>query len=137
MQYLCQELYKALYLIQSLCDSVSRNVYFTKFGSILKYGIIFLGGGGGVSDSNAVFKIQKKSLIKGVKNRVSCRNLFSDFEILTVPSLWYIFETLCFIKKNKIFTTQCSDIHKCNTKGKQDLYVQLCNTALCKKKKCN
>jgi hypothetical protein len=27
----------------------------------------------------------------------------------------------------------CSDIHKYNTKGKQDLYVQLCNTAHCKK----
>jgi hypothetical protein len=36
---------------------VLRNVYFTKFESILKYGIIFLGG---VNDSNAVFKIQKK-----------------------------------------------------------------------------
>jgi hypothetical protein len=33
--------------------------------------------------------------------------------------------------KNKIYTTQYSDIH--NTKGKQDLYVQLCNTAHCKK----
>jgi hypothetical protein len=29
--------------------------------------------------------------------------------------------------------TQHSDIHNYSTKGKQDLYVQLCNTAHCKK----
>jgi hypothetical protein len=45
----------------------------------------------------------------------------------------YIFEILCFIKMYKIYKTQYSDIHKYNTKGKQDLYVQLCNTARCKK----
>jgi hypothetical protein len=63
MQYLCQKLNKALYLIKSLCDSVSipvlRNVYFTKFESVLKYGILY---GGGVNDNNAVFKIQKECL---------------------------------------------------------------------------
>jgi hypothetical protein len=56
--------------------------------------------GGGVNNSNPVFKIQKKGLrlINGVKNRVSCRNLFGDFKILIVTSL-YIFEIMCFIKK--------------------------------------
>jgi hypothetical protein len=63
---------------------------------------------------------------------VSYRNLFCYFKILTVTSL-YIFEILCFIKKNKIYMTQYFDIHKYNTKAKQDLYVQLCNTAHCKK----
>jgi hypothetical protein len=58
-----------LYLIRSFRNSVSipvlSNVYCTKFESILEYGIIFWGG---VNDSNAVFKIQKKGLrlIKGV-----------------------------------------------------------------------
>jgi hypothetical protein len=60
---LCQKLNKALYLIKSLHDSVSipvlENVYFTKFESILKYGIIFWGG---VSDRNEVFIIQKKKV---------------------------------------------------------------------------
>jgi hypothetical protein len=55
------KLNKALYLMKSLCDSVSipvlRNVYFTKFESVPKYGIIFLGG---VNNGNAVLKIQKK-----------------------------------------------------------------------------
>jgi hypothetical protein len=65
IQYLCQKLNKVLYLIKSLHDSVSkpilRNMYFTKFESILRYGIIFWGG---VNDSNAVFIIQKKKFLK-------------------------------------------------------------------------
>jgi hypothetical protein len=56
------KLNKALYLIKSLRDSVSlqvlRNVYFTKFESILKYGIIFWGGGS--NDTKTVFKVKKK-----------------------------------------------------------------------------
>jgi hypothetical protein len=71
-------------------------------------------------------------LINGVKNRVYCRSMFTDFKILTVNSL-YIFEILFFIKMNKVYITQYSDIQKYNTKGKQDLYVQSCSTAHCKK----
>jgi hypothetical protein len=90
---------------------------------------------GGVNDSDEVFKIEKKGLrlIKGVKNTVFCRSLFGDFKILTVTSL-YAFEILCFMKKNKIYTTQYSNIHNYSTEGKQDMYVQLCKTARCKKK---
>jgi hypothetical protein len=63
---------------------------------------------------------------------VSYRNLFGDLKILTVTSL-YIFEILCYIKKNQIYTTQYLDIHNYNTKEKQDLYVQLRSTSRCKK----
>jgi hypothetical protein len=63
---------------------------------------------------------------------VSCRNLFGDLKILTVNSL-YIFEILCYIKKNQIYMTQYLEVHNYNTRGKQDLYVQLCSTAHCKK----
>jgi hypothetical protein len=82
-------------------------------------------------------KFRKKCLrlIKRVNNRVSCRGLFSDFGILTVTSL-YIFETLCYLKKNKIYTTLYSDVHSYNTVHKHNLYVQLCTTSRCKKK-CN
>jgi hypothetical protein len=66
---------------------------------------------------------------------MSCRNLFGDLKILTVTSL-YIFEILCYIKKNQIYTTQYLDIHNYNTRGKQDLYIQLCSTSRCKKE-CN
>jgi hypothetical protein len=49
---------KDLYLIKSLRNSVSvqvlKNIYFTKFESILKHGIIFWGGG--CKEVEAVFK---------------------------------------------------------------------------------
>jgi hypothetical protein len=60
-------------------------------------------------------------------NRVSCRNLFRELKILTDKSL-YIFEIICFMKKNKIYTTQYSDVHDYNTIHKQNLYIQFCNT---------
>lgn len=71
-------------------------------------------------------------VIKGVNNRVSCRSMFSEFKILTVTSL-YIFEILCFIIKNKFYTTQYSDIHSYNTVHKYNLYIQPCNIDRCKK----
>jgi hypothetical protein len=42
-------------------------------------------------------------------------------------------ETLCFFKKNKIYTTLYSDVHSYNTIHKHNLYVQPCNTWRCKK----
>jgi hypothetical protein len=64
IQYLCPKLNKALYLIKSLRKSVSlwvlNNIYFIKIESILKYGIIYWGGGCKVVV--AVFKIKKKCL---------------------------------------------------------------------------
>jgi hypothetical protein len=51
-------------------------------------------------DQASCHRIQKKGLrlIKGVKNRVSCRSLIGDYKILTVTSL-YIYEIFCFIKR--------------------------------------
>jgi hypothetical protein len=37
------------------------------------------------------------------------------------------------MKKNKICTTQYSDVHDYNTIHKRDLYVQFCNTELSKR----
>jgi hypothetical protein len=99
---------------------------------VLKYGIIFWGGM--QKDSETLLKLQKKSVrvIKGVRNRVSCRSLFHELKILTVTSL-HIFEILCFIIKNKIYTTQYSDVHGYSTIHKNNLYVQFCNTECSKR----
>jgi hypothetical protein len=89
--YVC--VYYVLYLIKSLCNSVIpilRKVYFTKFESVLKYGIIFWDGG--LEDTETVFIVQKICLrvAKGVNKRVSCRSIFGELRILTGTSL-YIF----------------------------------------------
>jgi hypothetical protein len=48
IHYVCQKLSNIIYLIKSLRDRVSQivliNVYYAKFESVLKYGIIFWGG---------------------------------------------------------------------------------------------
>jgi hypothetical protein len=135
LHHLMQKLNKAVYLIKTLRDFVSlsilRCVCFAKFESLLKYGIIFWGCG--QKDMQTVFKIKKRCLrlIKRVNNWVSCRGLFGEFKILTLTSL-YIFETLCFLRKNQIYNILYSDVHGYNTVRKQNLYVQPCNTLRCK-----
>jgi hypothetical protein len=109
IQHLCPKLNKAVYLIKSLRNSVSlwvlKNIYFTKFESILKYGIFW---GGGCKEVEAVFKIKKKKglrVIMGVNSQVSCIKLFCDLEILTLTSL-FILQILCFIiKKWNLFNS--------------------------------
>jgi hypothetical protein len=79
---------KAYFTIKTLKEAMSynmiRSIYYSYFQSRLKYGIIF---GGSAKDSLKVFLIQKKvvRLIAGVNEKVSCRGLFSEFKILTVP----------------------------------------------------
>jgi len=72
-----------------------RNIYFTKFQSLIRYGIILWGG---ERESVKVLKIHKKvlSTIKGLHKRKSCKQIFKELKILTVASL-YIFEVLIYI----------------------------------------
>jgi hypothetical protein len=51
--------------------------------------------------------------------------VFREFKMLTGISLSL---SSCFMKTNKIYTTQNSDIHGYNTIHKRDLYAQFCNT---------
>jgi hypothetical protein len=128
-QYGGQKLSKIIYLIKFLRDRVSQtvliNVYYAKFECVE----IWYNFWGGVhKDFKILFKLQKKyvRVIKGEKNRVSCRNLLRELKILTGTSL-YIFEIICFTEK-KIYTTQYSDVYNYNTIHKQNLHTQFCNT---------
>jgi hypothetical protein len=92
-QYVCQKLNKALYLIKSLHDSVSLpilNVYLLSLSLYWNMVLFFLGGG--LKDTETVFKVQKNCLrvIKGVHNSVSYRNMFGELKILTVNLIIYI-----------------------------------------------
>jgi hypothetical protein len=101
------------------------------FESSLRNGII-LWGRGRVSDS--IFKLQKRVLrvISGVSSRTSCTQIFKDYNVLTLPSL-YIMEVICFIKKYKVFIAKNMDIHDYNTRRKLNLHTQHCNTVLFKR----
>jgi hypothetical protein len=102
IQSLYLKLSKTCHIIKSLWGVLSphtlRSIYFGKF-QLLRYRIIFWGGEG---DSTKVFKMQKRVLrvIGGLGKRESCRQVFKDYDILTVTSL-YILEALCYIKSTK------------------------------------
>jgi hypothetical protein len=51
-----------------------------------------------------------KRIISGVSNRTSCRQIFKEYNILTLPSL-YMLEVICFIKKYKDSMVTNKDIH--------------------------
>ena len=74
-----------------------RNIYFTKFQSLISYGIILWDG---ERDSVKVLRIQKMvpHTIQGLYKRESCRLIFKELKVLTVTAL-YIFGVLIYIKK--------------------------------------
>jgi hypothetical protein len=124
-----------VYVIKSLKEAVSsyiiKCIYYSKFQSCLKYGIIFWGES---NESLSIFKLQKRviRIISGASTNSSCRQIFKDYNILTVASL-YILEVICFIKKYKESFEHNIRVHTHNTQRKLDLRVQYCNTALFRK----
>jgi hypothetical protein len=95
----------------------------------MRYGIILRGGD---RASHSIFNLQKCVLrvIHGVSSRMSsCRQIFKDYNALTLPSL-YILEVACFIRKYNDGTAKNLDIHNYNTRRKLDFHVHHCNTVL-------
>jgi hypothetical protein len=125
------KLFKVVYMVKILKEKMSqymiRIIYFSLFESCLRNGIILWGGD---RESNRIFKLQEQVLrvIYGVSSRTSCRQIFKDYNVLTLPSL-YILEETCFIEKRKMFMVKNSDIHNHNTRRKLNFHVQHCNTA--------
>jgi hypothetical protein len=78
---------------------MKRNIFYSNFHSCLRYDIILWGRD---SESYKTFKVQTKALhiISGVSYHMSCRQIFKDYYILTLSSL-YILEVIYFIKKYK------------------------------------
>jgi len=65
VQSLASKLSKAAFMIKSLKDILSpnliRNIYFTKFHSLRRFGILFWGeGGAGGELTTRIFRIQKR-----------------------------------------------------------------------------
>ena len=68
-----------------------RSIHHSKLQSLLTYGIIFWGGD---NESIPIFKPQKSviQIMCGVDTATSCRQLFKDYKILTVTSLYITFK---------------------------------------------
>ena len=91
------KLSSACYALRSVIPYVTINtlkmIYHFYFHSIMTYGLLFLGNS---PDSIKIFRLQKKiiRIMIGCRSKDSCRKLFFNLEILTLPSQ-YILSLFC------------------------------------------
>lgn len=106
-------------LINTVSIETCKVVYFSYIESVLKYGIIVWGNS---SDFNKLFISQKNIIrtISRVDSKFSCRPLFRNLNILTLPCL-YIFEVLKWVHKNPNDFDKFKSNHIYNTRNK-DLF---------------
>ena len=93
----------ACYAVRSVKPYVTINtlkmIYYSSFHSVMTYGLLFWGNS---PERIKIFRLQKKiiRIMIGCRNRDSCRKLFSNLEILPLPSQ-YILSLLLFTVRNK------------------------------------
>jgi len=100
-------------------------IYYANFHAIMSYGIIFWGQS---SASSKVFLLQKRAIriMTGCGPRDSCRKLFAELGILTLPSQ-YIFSLLLFTVKNRKLFHVNQDLHSLGTRQQQNFHQPLVN----------
>jgi len=108
-----------------------KTVYFSYFHSIMLYGIIFWGNS---CVSKDIFKIQKRiiRILTNTPNQDSCRPLFKQLQILTLPSQ-YLYSLLVFVIKNRDLFSLNSDIYNLNTRSKNNLHLASTNLTMIQK----
>lgn len=113
-----KKLNSACYCLRAMANkglniNILKTLYHAIFGSLISYGIILWGIS---TDWKTTFTIQKRAMrIIAHKSRYeSCKSLFMELNILTLPSL-YILKTLLFVHKNKSsYTFSSSDTRQNN-----------------------
>jgi hypothetical protein len=86
----------------------------------MSYGVIFWGH---TKNTIRVFRLQKRilTIMSGCGRRDSCRKLFVEQKILTLPSL-YIYQLIMFVKKNNELYVTNDTIHNHNTRQNKNLH---------------
>jgi len=119
------KLSSACFAIRSVKPYVSfltlKAIYYAYFHAIMSYGVIFWGQS---PDSLKVFLLQKRVIrtMMGCGGRDSCRRLFVELGILTLPSQ-YIFCLLLFVVKNKKLFSSNKDLHSIDTRQQWNLHL--------------
>lgn len=115
---LCKKLSSMCFLIYRLAQVSTKNVmlsyYYAGIYSRIKYGILFWGCSHHIL---RIFRLQKKAVrtIAGVSKFTTCRNIFREFNLLTVPCI-YILEILLFVKQNMDKFVTNNSYHSYNTR---------------------
>ena len=95
------KLNKASFAIREIKNLLNLNelktIYYSYFHSVMSYGIIFWGTSHFATN---VFRIQKKMtrIITNRSKRDSCRPIFTQLQILTLPGQ-YVYSLLMFVNK--------------------------------------
>lgn len=89
----------------------------------MSYGIIFWGP---AHNCERLFKLQKKAIryIAGASKYESCRNIFKDLQLLTLPCI-YILQVLIFVKNNFNFFIPNNYNHSYNTREGDNLMIPI------------
>ena len=126
------KLNKACYAIRTIKPYMSlkvlKTIYFSYFHSLMTYGIIFWGNS---HLNHIIFKIQKRiiRIIANKGKRESCRNLYKQLQILTLPS----FSLLVFVVRQRNLFVANSEIHNINTCFNQNLHLPTTKLTLVQK----
>jgi hypothetical protein len=117
---------RAMYPFSSL--STLKMIYFAYFHTMIQYGIIFWGIS---SESKKVLLAQKEviRIMTGSGRRASCKSLFQELGILTIPSQ-YILSLMEFLSQNQEMFTSNIEIHNINTRNKLKLHKPISNLTI-------
>lgn len=115
------ETYKFRNLRTVLTERQMVCLYYALIESRLRYGLYFWGWS---ALAQNVFVSQKRIIrcIAGVSNLSSCKNLFRNYEILTLPSL-FIYEMCIYVFVNKDNFKSNSNYHNFNTRHSNDIFI--------------
>lgn len=98
VENVCKKIAPMCYCINQMRKVVDRHIllmyYYAHFHSVISYSIIAWGGS---RESERVFKMQKRAVrhIVGVNQRTSCKPIFTELAILTLPCV-YIMQLLLY-----------------------------------------
>lgn len=122
---LCRKLNNSYYAISRIRNTVPMstllNVYYSLVYSHLSYNILLWGNS---TDVSRVFILQKRilRLIFNIPLRSSCRPLFLNHGVLTLPSI-FILRCLVYVKENELHFSRLSVFHSYNTRNDRTLFV--------------
>lgn len=122
---ICSKLSAICFVLRKLKYTVSTSVlvmvYYGLFQSVTSYGIAHWGG---AADAPKIFTIQKKAIrcIADVPPGTTCRPLFRQLKILTVPSL-YILTLIMDIHQHEHTYRKNKNTHDYHTRVKEHIHI--------------
>lgn len=131
INYVCSKLNQAYFAILQLKENLNEaglvNVYYALAYSHLSLNTFIWGRSSYVS---RVFILQKRllRLLFNLDFRESCKTIFINKKLLTVPSI-YIYKCLLYVKSNLESFEGLSDYHLYNTRNKNILSIPLHRTS--------